>query len=151
MNTDRRRFLTKASGTAVAIAAANLAGAPNVIAQPKIKWRMSTSWTAANDILRDDLREKEIKKIVGAASLGASAGHTESAKRMACDNRPSDLAVDVKIADAKFGFHPSDTMRTSGEETAGKGIGRAVGNAKRLIEVVGIDNRKNRSKNFLLS
>ena len=52
MNTDRRRFLTKASGTAVAIAATSLAGAPNVIAQPKIKWRMSTSWTAANDILQ---------------------------------------------------------------------------------------------------
>ena len=33
-----------------AVAAAALADAPNVIAQPKVQWRMSTAWTAALDV-----------------------------------------------------------------------------------------------------
>jgi len=45
--TGRRRFLAKASGAAAAIAAATIIEAPNVIAQPKIQWRMSTAWTPA--------------------------------------------------------------------------------------------------------
>src|SRR3990172_28681 len=44
---DRRRFLAKASGAMAAVAAVN---APNVIAQPKIQWRMSTVWAPALDI-----------------------------------------------------------------------------------------------------
>jgi TRAP-type mannitol/chloroaromatic compound transport system substrate-binding protein len=49
--TDRRRFLAKAGG-AVAAAAAAAVNAPNVIAQPKVQWRMSTAWAPANDILQ---------------------------------------------------------------------------------------------------
>src|SRR5713101_6279776 len=48
--TDRRRFLAKASGAMAAVAAVTITDAPNVIAQPKIQWRMSTAWTAALDI-----------------------------------------------------------------------------------------------------
>jgi len=44
---ERRRFIAKASGAITAVAAAAIVDAPNVIAQPKIQWRMSTTWTAA--------------------------------------------------------------------------------------------------------
>jgi len=43
----RRRFLATASG---AMAAAAVAHAPNVIAQPTVQWRMSTAFTAVFDI-----------------------------------------------------------------------------------------------------
>jgi len=46
----RRRFLAKASGAA-AVAAATIVDAPNVIAQPKIQWRMSTAYPASSDIV----------------------------------------------------------------------------------------------------
>src|SRR5215831_192428 len=44
--TERRRFIVTASGM-VAAAAAAIIDAPNVIAQPKIQWRLSTAWTPA--------------------------------------------------------------------------------------------------------
>ena len=47
---DRRRFLTKGGGALAVIAAAGGAQAPAVIAQPKIRWRMPTSFPAALDI-----------------------------------------------------------------------------------------------------
>jgi TRAP-type mannitol/chloroaromatic compound transport system substrate-binding protein len=50
--TERRRFIATASGALATVAAATIVDAPNVIAQPKIQWRMSTSWTAANDVLQ---------------------------------------------------------------------------------------------------
>jgi TRAP-type mannitol/chloroaromatic compound transport system substrate-binding protein len=48
--TERRRFLAKASGAMAAVAAGTIVEAPNVIAQPKVQWRMSTAWTAALEI-----------------------------------------------------------------------------------------------------
>ena len=48
--TERRRFIVKAGGVLAVAGAATIADAPSVIAQPKIKWRMSTGWTAAFDI-----------------------------------------------------------------------------------------------------
>ena len=50
--TDRRRFLAKASGAIAAAATAIIGHAPNVIAQPKVQWRMSTSWPPALDMLQ---------------------------------------------------------------------------------------------------
>ena len=49
---ERRRFLVKAGGTlaAAGAAAGSVVDAPNVIAQPKIQWRMSTTWTAKLDV-----------------------------------------------------------------------------------------------------
>jgi TRAP-type mannitol/chloroaromatic compound transport system substrate-binding protein len=47
----RRRFMVKAGGM-LATAAAAIADAPNVIAQPKVQWRMSTAWTSALDHLQ---------------------------------------------------------------------------------------------------
>src|SRR5262245_6336235 len=41
---ERRKFIAKAGGVMVAAAAA---AAPNVIAQPKIHWRMPTAWPAS--------------------------------------------------------------------------------------------------------
>ena len=50
--TERRRFLVKAGGALAAVAAAAIIDAPNVIAQPKFKWRMLTTWTPALDVLQ---------------------------------------------------------------------------------------------------
>ena len=47
--TERRRFLTKASGAMAAVTV--LASAPNVIAQPKIQWRLSTAYPPVLDQL----------------------------------------------------------------------------------------------------
>jgi len=47
----RRKFLVKAGGALVAAGAASTIDAPNVIAQPRIQWRMPTMWPPANDIL----------------------------------------------------------------------------------------------------
>src|SRR2546428_13567341 len=46
----RRRFLRTASSAVAAVAAAGISNAPNVIAQPKVQWRMSTTWTPALDV-----------------------------------------------------------------------------------------------------
>src|SRR5262250_3834427 len=50
MNAARRRFLAKA-GAALA-AATVLADTPDVIAQPKVQWRMSTAWTPSLDVVQ---------------------------------------------------------------------------------------------------
>jgi TRAP-type mannitol/chloroaromatic compound transport system substrate-binding protein len=48
---ERRRFIAKAGGVMAAVAAATIVDAPNVIAQPKVQWRMSTSWPPRLDVL----------------------------------------------------------------------------------------------------
>ena len=48
--TDRRRFLARASGAIAVAAAASVVYAPNVIAQPKVKWKMPTTWPPALDV-----------------------------------------------------------------------------------------------------
>ena len=50
--TERRRFIATAGGVVAAAAAAAIANAPNVIAQPKVQWRMSTTWPPALDVLQ---------------------------------------------------------------------------------------------------
>jgi TRAP-type mannitol/chloroaromatic compound transport system substrate-binding protein len=40
----RRKFIVRAGGVLAAAAAAPIVQAPNVIAQPKYKWRLATSW-----------------------------------------------------------------------------------------------------------
>ena len=49
--TERRRFMTTVA-TAAAAAVTVVADVPNVIAQPKVQWRMSTAWTPTMDILQ---------------------------------------------------------------------------------------------------
>jgi hypothetical protein len=41
--TERRRFIAKAGSVMAAATAAVIVDAPNVIAQPKVQWRMSTT------------------------------------------------------------------------------------------------------------
>jgi TRAP-type mannitol/chloroaromatic compound transport system substrate-binding protein len=48
---ERRRFLAK-TGILAAAGAAAVVDAPNVIAQQKFQWRMSTTWTPALDVLQ---------------------------------------------------------------------------------------------------
>ena len=52
MINDRRRFIAKAGGVMAAAATAAIVDAPYVIAQPKVQWRMSTTWTPALDVLQ---------------------------------------------------------------------------------------------------
>src|SRR5262245_64986749 len=47
---ERRRFIVKTGGALVAAGAAAVVEAPNVIAEPKVQWRMSTAWTKALDV-----------------------------------------------------------------------------------------------------
>jgi TRAP-type mannitol/chloroaromatic compound transport system substrate-binding protein len=63
----RRRFLAKAAGAA-AVTAAIVIDAPNVIAQPKVQWRMSTTWTASVDVLQG--AAQQLAKIVEEISGG---------------------------------------------------------------------------------
>ncbi len=49
---ERRRFIVKAGGVLATAGAAAVADAPNVIAQPKVKWRMPTTWPPALDVLQ---------------------------------------------------------------------------------------------------
>ena len=48
----RRRFIVKAGGALAAAGAAAVVDAPNVIAQPKVQWRMSTAFARSLDIQR---------------------------------------------------------------------------------------------------
>jgi len=48
--TERRRFIVTAGGVMAAAAAATIVDAPNVIAQPKVQWRMSTTWARSNEL-----------------------------------------------------------------------------------------------------
>jgi len=50
--TERRRFIVTAGGVMAAAAASAIVDAPNVIAQPKVQWRMSTAYTTVFDILQ---------------------------------------------------------------------------------------------------
>jgi TRAP-type mannitol/chloroaromatic compound transport system substrate-binding protein len=65
---DRRRFLAKASGAMAAVAAATIADAPNVIAQPKVQWRMSTAYPPVLDQLLN--AAERLAKIVEETSGG---------------------------------------------------------------------------------
>ncbi|PYO13358.1 MAG: ABC transporter substrate-binding protein, partial [Candidatus Rokuibacteriota bacterium] len=66
--TERRRFIVKAGGAMAAVAAATIADAPNVIAQPKVQWRMSTAWTRASDIVQG--AAERLAKVVEETSGG---------------------------------------------------------------------------------
>jgi TRAP-type mannitol/chloroaromatic compound transport system substrate-binding protein len=66
--TERRRFLQKAAGAATGVAVTVLADAPNVIAQPKVQWRMPTTWTPALDVLQG--AAEHLAKVVGGMTSG---------------------------------------------------------------------------------
>jgi TRAP-type mannitol/chloroaromatic compound transport system substrate-binding protein len=66
--TERRRFIATAGGAVVAAAAATIIDAPNVIAQPKVQWRMSTAYTASLDVLQG--AAQRLAKIVEEMSGG---------------------------------------------------------------------------------
>src|SRR5262245_53564953 len=67
--TERRRFLTAAGGAVAAVAgAAAIIDAPAVIAQPKVQWRMSTTWTPALDNLQGSA--ERLAKVVDEMSGG---------------------------------------------------------------------------------
>jgi TRAP-type mannitol/chloroaromatic compound transport system substrate-binding protein len=66
--TERRRFLATASGAVAVVAASAIVDAPNVIAQPKVQWRMSTAWTPALDVMQG--AAQRLAKVVEETSGG---------------------------------------------------------------------------------
>ena len=66
--TERRRFILKAGGALAAVASTAIVDAPYVIAQPKVAWRMSTTWTPTLDILQG--AAERLAKIVEEMSGG---------------------------------------------------------------------------------
>ena len=68
MMTERRRFIATAGGVVAAGAVAAMIDAPNVIAQPKVQWRMSTAWTPALDHLQG--AAQQLAKVVEETSNG---------------------------------------------------------------------------------
>ncbi len=66
--TERRRFLVKAGGVMAAAAAAAIVDAPNVIAQPKVQWRLSTAYPPVLDQLQG--AAQRLAKIVEEMSGG---------------------------------------------------------------------------------
>src|SRR5262245_14923151 len=65
--TERRRFIAKLGGVAGAAAAA-VTNVPNAIAQPKVQWRMSTTYPASADVLHG--AAQRLAKIVEETSGG---------------------------------------------------------------------------------
>jgi TRAP-type mannitol/chloroaromatic compound transport system substrate-binding protein len=65
--TDRRRFIAKAGGAVAVAAAAAITDVPNVMAQQKVQWRMSTTWTKGSSI--QGLAER-LAKLVEEMSAG---------------------------------------------------------------------------------
>src|SRR5712692_7247647 len=65
---ERRRFIVNAGAATVAVAAAAIVDAPNVIAQPKVQWRMSTAYPAALDVLHG--AAQQLAKTVEEMSAG---------------------------------------------------------------------------------
>jgi TRAP-type mannitol/chloroaromatic compound transport system substrate-binding protein len=68
VTSERRRFIATAGGVVAAAATAAIVDAPNVIAQPKVKWRMSTTWTAVLDVLQG--AAQQLAKVVEETSGG---------------------------------------------------------------------------------
>src|SRR5262245_54353710 len=66
--TERRRFIANASGIVASVAAAHIIDAPNIIAQPKVQWRMPTTWTPALDVLQG--AAEHLSKVVEGMSSG---------------------------------------------------------------------------------
>ena len=64
----RRRFIVKAGGVLAAAGAGAVIDAPNVIAQPKVQWRMPTTWTPALDVLQG--AAQRLAKVVDEMSGG---------------------------------------------------------------------------------
>jgi TRAP-type mannitol/chloroaromatic compound transport system substrate-binding protein len=65
---ERRRFIVKAGGVLVAAGATTAVSAPNVIAQPRVQWRMPTFWSPANDVLMGNAQK--FAKMVEEMSAG---------------------------------------------------------------------------------
>jgi TRAP-type mannitol/chloroaromatic compound transport system substrate-binding protein len=64
----RRRFIVKAGGVMAAAAAAAIVDAPNVIAQPKVQWRLSTAYPPVLDQLQG--AAQRLAKVVEETSGG---------------------------------------------------------------------------------
>src|SRR5256885_15877318 len=94
---ERRRFLVKAGGVLVAAGATAAVDAPNVIAQPKFQWRMSTTWTPALDVLQGSAQH--LGKIVdqmsggGRKKPGVAAGGPMAAGRWFFGAPPGTVAA----------------------------------------------------------
>ena len=80
MTTERRRFIVKAGGAMAAVAASAIVDAPNVIAQPKVQWRMSTAWPPALKVMQGSALR--LAKVV--EETARSSGSRPSAAARSC-------------------------------------------------------------------
>ena len=64
MSSGRRRFITQAA-TVAAATTTTIGAAPQVIAQPKFRWRMSTAFGPALDWAPGRGRAPDLKKLAG--------------------------------------------------------------------------------------
>jgi len=77
---ERRRFIVKAGGMLATAGAVAVVDAPNVIAQPKVRWRMPTTWTPALDVLQGSAQR--LARVVDETSGGRFQIEVASAGQM---------------------------------------------------------------------
>jgi TRAP-type mannitol/chloroaromatic compound transport system substrate-binding protein len=68
VTTARRDFIARTGGTLAGVTAVAILDAPNVIAQPKVQWRMATAWPTTLDMLHG--AAQKLAKVVDEMSGG---------------------------------------------------------------------------------
>ena len=93
---ERRNFLKK-TAIATGAAAVALAEAPNVIAQQRFQWRMSTTWTPALDVLQG--AAQKMAKITMSVSVTVRPGDSYSSPTWMSSKKPRESVIgSVRIA-----------------------------------------------------
>ena len=81
----------------------------------------------AHDILGNDARKQELKKIIAAASFRTAAAHLESTEWMTTDDCAGAGAIDIDIARHQFGLNTLDICRAPREKSGSKRVVCVVG------------------------
>ena len=102
---ERRRFIVKAGGALAAAGAAAVVDAPNVIAQPKVQWRMPTAFPAVLDMLQG--RAERLATIVDEMSGGPVPHRGRSRAAGSC--RPSSASTPPPRARSRHSWAPRPT------------------------------------------
>src|SRR5437867_4712746 len=104
MMTERRRFIATASGAMAAVAAGAIVDAPNVIAQPKVQWRMSTAWPPVLDNLQGAARllAKVVEEMSGGRFRIAVFAGGEITTDFACFDAASQATIAASRAPRSY-------------------------------------------------
>jgi len=120
--TERRRFIATASRAVAAVAAAAIVDAPNVIAQPKVQWRMSTAWPPALDVPQGVAQR--LAKVVEEMSGGRFRIEVFAAGQIMPDFGCFDAASKGTIE--AFSWPPRNTGRTGSPRSNGSRPSRSA-------------------------